>query len=108
MWAGGGGVVKIRWVFSCSLIVCMCVCVVCVWVWVWSFQLCNLVLCSCYGKVVIVSLNTSISCLPCLLPCHSDKSERCKTNVAPRWCALNILCVKYLYECSASLWHLKT
>ena len=27
MWAGGGGVVKIRWVFSCSLIVCMCVCV---------------------------------------------------------------------------------
>ena len=73
--------------------VCVCVCVWCVFVcvrlcvwgggWVWSFQFCNLVLCNSHGEVVIVSLNTSISCLPCLLSCHSDQSERCKTKVAP-------------------------
>ena len=39
MWAGGWGVVEIRWVFSCSLRVCVCVCVcvgVCMCLCVWG------------------------------------------------------------------------
>ena len=68
--------------YACVYMCVWCVCVVCECGWVWSFQFCNLVFCNSHGEVVIVSLNTSLSCL---LPCHSDQSERCKTKVAPRW-----------------------